>query len=288
MPEHMPPGLCDDPAPAGADQPPPPKGYSGGACPAIAAGYNVGFMSQGRMREFAFVAPTDYDPTKSYPLVFAWYHLTGNAMEFIDQLDGQALADYTQALIVVPQDTGEYEFVWPETPLDVGNADVDLGLFDDLYACIGEQYNVNTQCVSSLGVSAGGLWTTFLGQHRGEYLASNLAFSGGYPPDAFWWGWQTSGHRFASMVLWGGPTDELILNFDAASRNYIDHLQGDGHFVLRCEHQNGHGLPPIEPGDTGPFESVFHFIRNHPYYKAEDSILAAGMPEIYPDYCQLP
>lgn len=286
--EHMPPGLCDEAVPPGSPEPPAPPAYSGGVCPQITAGYNVGFSSQGRQREFAFVAPSDYDPTKSYPLVFGWYHLTGNAMDFVETIDAQALADYTQALIVVPQDTGDFEFVWPDTPLDEGQAGVDLGLFDDLYACISEQFNVNRHCVSSLGVSAGGLWTAYLGQRRGQYLASNLAFSGGYPDDIGWWGWQSSGHKFASLVLWGGPSDQLILNFDEAAKNYIAHLQGDAHFVLRCEHTGGHGLPPMDPGDTGPFEAVFHFIRNHPYWASDSLLVDEGMPEFYPDYCTLP
>ncbi len=161
------------------------------------------------------VAPSDHDPSRTYPLVFAWYHISGNAMDFVDDIDVQALADERQMLIVVPQDSGMFEATWPMTPLDNAQAHVDLVFFDDLLSCISEQFSVNASCVASAGVSAGGLWTSFLGQRRGEWLSSNLVFSGGYPTEfgQFWWGWQKSPHTFASMVLWGGPSDQLAIDF---------------------------------------------------------------------------
>ena len=41
--------------------------------------YNGVFKSDGRSREFMFIAPSDHDPTKSYPLGIAWHHLNGDA-----------------------------------------------------------------------------------------------------------------------------------------------------------------------------------------------------------------
>lgn len=283
-------GLCHtEQPPAGAPIPPPPPAYSGGVCPAIAPGYVTNFLSQGRQREFAFVVPSDYDPARTYPLVFAWYHLSGNAMDFVSTIGAQTLADQTQMMLVVPQATGDFQFVWPDTPLDNGEAQVDLGFFDDLLACVSEQYAVNASCVASAGVSAGGLWTAFLGQRRGQYLASNLAFSGGYPTEfgAAWWPWMTSPHRFASLVLWGGPSDELGLNFHEASLRYIDELKGDNHFLVRCEHSGGHGAPPPEPGETEPpFAVIFEFILDHPYWLDGTSPLQAeGIPPHWPSYC---
>lgn len=284
-------GLCHTEPPPGAKMPPPPPAYSGGVCPVIEPGYATGFLSQGKSREFAFVVPSDYDPSRSYPLVFAWYHLTGNAMDFVGTLGAQALADKTQMMLVVPQDTGDFQFVWPDTPLDNGQAEVDLGLFDDLLACLSEQYAVNPSCVASAGVSAGGLWTAFLGQRRGQYLASNLAFSGGYPTEfgAAWWAWMTSPHRFASLVLWGGPSDELGINFHEASLRYIDALKGDGHVLVQCEHSGGHGVPPPEPGQTEPpFAVIFEFILDHPYWLDGTSPLQTeGIPPHWPSYCEM-
>ena len=293
--DPMPPppsGLCHEAAPAGAPEPPSPKSYSGGSCPQIVPGYNTGFTSDGRSREFMLVAPSDHDPSKSYPLVFAWYHITGNAMDFVEYIDVQAVADAKQMIFVIPQDSGMFEATWPMTPLDDNQADVDLVFFDDLLSCIHAQFSVNLSCVASAGVSSGGLWTAFLGQRRGEYLASNLVFSGGYPTEfaSEWWSWQESSHRFASLVLWGGPDDKLGIDFHHASINYIDHLSGDGHFIVRCEHDQGHGAPPPDDDqDEPPVSAIFDFVLQHPYWFEGSSIYQTdGPPEDMPSYCKLP
>lgn len=284
-------GRCHEAPPAGATAPPPPPIYSGGVCPALTPGYVTNFLSGGRQREFAFVVPSDYDPAGTYPLVLMWYHLSGDAMAFVSQLGAQTLADAGQAIIVVPQATGDFEFVWPSTPLDNGQSAVDLAMFDDVLACVAEQYAVNTSCVSSVGVSAGGLWTAFLGQHRGQYLASNLVVSGGYPNEfaGAWWPWQTSPHKFASAVIWGGPNDMLGIDFHEASLNYIDHVRGDGHFVMECEHTGGHGIPPVDANSMAdPIAAVVEFIVDHPYWQEGTSLLQTeGMPAHWPSYCHL-
>jgi hypothetical protein len=288
-----PPTLCHMAAPAGAPAPPSPKAYSGGSCPEISAGYNTGFSSGGRNREFNLVIPSDYDPARQYPLAFAWYHITGDAMSFVDYIDTQSLADQKQMIFVVPQDSGMFEAVWPMTPLDSNQAEVDLVLFDDLLSCLTEQFSVNQSCVSSSGVSSGGLWTALLGQRRGQFLSANLAFSGGYPTEFgdVWWNWQKSPHRFASLVLWGGPSDQLGVNFHNASLNYISHLQDDGHFVLRCEHTQGHGAPPVgdDQSQSEAVASIFDFVLAHPYwYEGSSPWQTDGLPPQVPDYCQMP
>lgn len=278
------PGLCGEAPPMGAPVPPGPPGYSGGACPAFVPGYNVGFTAGGLTREFALIVPNDVDDTGTYPLVFAWYHISGNAMDFVNDIQGQALADAARAIIVIPQDTGMFETVWPDTPLDIGQSGVDLAMFDDLYACISQQYAINTNCVSSLGVSAGGLWTSYLGSVRGQHLASNLTISGGHPDEFVgpWWPWN-SPRKFAGLVMWGGPTDVLGIDFHAASQNLVGDYVGSNHFVLRCEHAGGHGVPPA--GDGDPLQTALHFVRNHPFWLDGASPLDMGFPPFYPSYC---
>lgn len=277
-------GLCGEPVPGGSPVPPGPPGYSGGACPAFVPGYNVGFTSGGLAREFALIVPNAVDDTGTYPLVFAWYHISGNAMDFVNDIQAQALADASRAIIVIPQDTGMFETTWPDTPLDIGQSGVDLAMFDDLYACISQQYAINTNCVSSLGVSAGGLWTSYLGSVRGQHLASNLTISGGHPSEFVgpWWPWM-SPRPFASLVMWGGPTDILGIDFHAASLNLVEDYVGSGHFVLRCEHANGHGVPPVGDGDA--LQTALHFVRNHPFWLDGASPLDMGFPAFYPSYC---
>lgn len=291
-PPVEPAGLCHLEPPAGAPSPPSPKSYSGGSCPAIAPGYNTGFTSDGRSREFMLVVPSNHDASKQYPLVFAWYHITGNAMDFIEYIDVQKVADERQMILVVPQDSGMFEATWPMTPLDNDQASVDLVFFDDLLSCISEQFSVNANCVASAGVSAGGLWTAFLGQRRGKWLSSNLVFSGGYPTEfgQYWWNWQESPHTFASLVLWGGPNDQLGINFHQASLNYKNHLAGDGHYIVSCQHDNGHGAPPPDAGETEPpVGALFDFVLDHPYwYEGVSPYQTEGAPADLPSYCSLP
>jgi hypothetical protein len=277
-------GLCGEAPPMGAVAPPAPPAYSGGACPALVPGYNTGFVAGGLSREFALIVPSDIDETGTYPLLFAWYHISGNAMDFVDQVGAQALADEARGIIVIPQDSGMFEAKWPATPLDIGQSGVDLAMFDDLYACIAQQYAINTNCVSSLGVSAGGLWTSYLGTQRGQYLASNLTISGGHPSEFVgpWWPW-VSQRPFAGLVMWGGPSDVLGIDFNAASLNLVGDYMGSGHFTLRCEHTGGHGIPPAADGD--PLQTALHFIRNHPFWLAGESPLDMGLPAYYPSYC---
>jgi predicted esterase len=282
-------GACAEPPPAGAPTPPSPPSYSGGECPTLTSGYVTGFQSGGRSREFAFAVPTDYDATKSYPLVFGWHPLGGDAMGFLDEF-GLEVVDATQTIYAIPQASGDFQFEWPSTPFDNGSADVDLRFFDDLLACISEQYNINHNCVGSAGVSAGGLWTSFLGQKRGEYLSANVVISGGHPHDTGWWGWSSSPHKFVSLVLWGGPSDELVISFHQASQNLVGEYRDDGHFVIECEHTGGHGSPPPEnPGDPPPYDVLIDFFLSHPYWlgDGESPYHATGLPDEFPSYCSL-
>ena len=238
------------------------------------------------------VVPSDHDPARSYPLVFAWYHITGNAMDFVEYIDTQTLADEKQMIFVIPQDSGMFKATWPVTPLDNNQAGVDLEFFDDLLACVHEQYAVNLNCVASAGVSAGGLWTAFLGQRRGRHLSANMVFSGGYPTEfgQHWWNWQESPHTFASVVLWGGPSDQLGINFHQASLNYISRLEGDGHYIVECQHDQGHGAPPPDAGETEPpVDAIFDFVLDHPYwYEGDSPYEDDGPPDNLPSYCDLP
>ncbi len=287
--ELAPYGACAEPVPAGSPTPPPAPSYSGGVCPTLSPGYITGFQSGGGSREFALAVPSNYDPSKQYPLVFGWHHLGGDAQGFLSQLGSMGIADATQTIYAIPNASGQFQFEWPSTPFDNGSADVDLKFFDDMLACISEQYNVNPYCVGSAGVSAGGLWTSYLGQKRGHYLSANVVISGGHPDDVGWWGWSSSPHKFASLVLWGGPSDELVISFHRASLNLVSEYRNDNHFVIACEHTGGHGAPPSDDGGDPPYGILVDFFLEHPYWlgDGESPYTATGLPEAFPDYCSL-
>jgi hypothetical protein len=256
------------------------------------AGTNM-MMSRGMQRSFILALPSDYTPSRSYPLAFGWHWLNASGGSFLDKAEGQIAIDRMQFILAMPNATGMFSFTWPATPLDIAQSDVDLTFFDDMLACITEQYNINRNCVASIGVSAGGLWTTYLGTQRGEYLnvveslSGGIGDTGGVP----YFLWQETNHKYAGLVLWGGPSDWLVISFSSASMRYSSELRSHGHFAYECEHTSGHGVPPIEPvGDLPRFAPLWQFILDHPYWvpAGQSRYTTEGPPPTNPTWCRPP
>ena len=51
--------------------------------------------------------------------------------------------------------------------------DEEFLFFDDMLACVEAQYHINTSCVSTVGVSAGALFTDQLAQARSNWRISS-------------------------------------------------------------------------------------------------------------------
>jgi len=283
---------CGDPPPPNAPIPPRPAAYSGGACPTLISGENTAFSSSGLNRSFILVVPDNYDPEQTYPILFGWHWLNSSANSFLHKAGIQEVADYYDIIVILPNASGDFLFDWPVTPFDIHLSDVDLTFFDDMLSCASEQFNVDPYCVGSMGVSAGGLWTSYLGVQRGEYLSSNLSLSGGRPDDygGPFWEWEPPDHRYAALVLWGGPTDWLGLSFSAASERYELDLLNSGHFVVECVHDSGHSEPPLELlPDRPKYAAIIGFLLDHPYWiEGTSRYETEGLPDAMPDWCSIP
>lgn len=99
-------------------------------------------------------------------------------------------------------------------------------------------------------------------------------------------------NKFPSLVLWGGATDRLIVNFDEASTRLRDALLDNGHFVVTCTHDRGHALPPLlapSPGES-PLAILWRFFADHPYglAPATSPWIASGLPPFAPSWCSIP
>jgi hypothetical protein len=127
-------------------------------------------------------------------------------------------------------------------------------------------------------MSAGGLQTTQMSYRRSGYLASVSTYSGGLisavpempDPD----------NLFAAMIFHGGPTDEVIVNFQTLSEAYRDDLRARGHFAFICDHGLGHTIP------TDGRASSWQFLQDHPFGTVT-SPYEAGLPQGFPAYCAL-
>src|SRR5690606_17809554 len=137
----------------------------------------------------------------------------------------------------------------------------------DLLSCVDAQYSVNRSCVASVGVSAGALWTVVLAGQRSEYLSSMMVLSGGTDvPQVL--PYTKPARQLPAFVLWGGSSDNCAtINFEQASLNLEQHLAQDGHFIVECTHNCGHGTPPFEPpAGLSKFSGLWRFFLDHPYW----------------------
>ena len=85
-----------------------------------------------------------------------------------------------------------------------GDASYDLTLFDDLRTCLSDNLNVDLYRVSTTGMSAGGLWSTFLSMERSDALATAFIMSGG---TGVGMGFKALDHKMPIILAWGGPND---------------------------------------------------------------------------------
>ena len=169
---------CREEPPPDAMMPPPLPVYEG-QCPALVPGVN-GIVSSNDDREFILVVPTDLQPEENLPVIFLWHWLGGDAQDFLEQGDVQNAVDQYRFIGVIPSSKGDLLFQWPFSIIDPDpREEEEYRFFDDMLACVAEQFNVAEGCIASAGVSAGGLWTGQLASGRGPWLSSILSLSGG-------------------------------------------------------------------------------------------------------------
>lgn len=293
-------GRCGDPVPAGAMQAADPPAYSGGSCPTLAPGANT-IQSAGTDRAFLLAVPSDLQPNEVLPVVFLWHWLGGDAQDFLEKGEVQAAVDAQRFVAVIPEKKGDpadklfglLEITWPAAvSSSQARVDEELTFFDDMLACVSQQYSVNKNCVSSVGVSFGALWTTLLAGARGDHLSSFVSLSGGCGGSLIK-PWGNPAHKMPAIVLWGGPTDNCfsLMNFEATSGTLEDELTAGGHFFLECIHNCGHAEPPFDaPGGAATkYQGMWGFVLDHPFWlgPGQSPYLSEGLPSDIPTWCAI-
>lgn len=283
-------GTCRDPRPPGAAAPPPPPAFSGGTCPTLKPGSNI-IHTSNVDRTFLLVVPSDYDGTEQLPLVFLWHWLGGDANGFLTKGEVQLATDQLRFAAVIPEakDDALNVFKWPysiiATPQQVTD---EVRFFDDMFACVTQQYSIQLDCVASAGVSAGALWTDQLAGQRGQYLSSIMSLSGGVGGQVIK-PWVEPQHKMPAFVLWGGPTDQCVtVQFQTVSKNLETELINHGHFFVECVHNCAHAEPPFEPpGEMSKYTALWQFFLDHPYWLAPGTSpwVQNGLPLGTPEWC---
>jgi hypothetical protein len=292
-------------APRPADPPPFPA-YSKGACPKLVAGptidtsINRAFATSDQKRDFRLIVPKSYDGSADWPLLIAYHWLNASSSSIIRDGELESAAEQMKFIVVVPDDLQKddgkraYQFTWPFA--ETWGQKAELTFFDDMLACVGEQYRIDKRRVHAVGVSAGGLWVTFLSTtDRAKHLASIESLSGGLGADplgAWKMEYVPQPNKFPALVLWGGTSDWMILDFNTASTRYRGALLTDDHFVVSCTHDKGHAMPPIDPPKDGStrLKPIWQFLLDHPYgtTRATSPYAKDGLPADFPAWCSIP
>ncbi len=298
--------LCDAPIPPGAAMPTPPALPAAG-CPALVSGANS-ITTSGKTRNFLLVVPAGFAPEEHLPVLFMWHWLGGSAQGFLTKGSIQTAADQQRFIGVIPSAEGATVFglgldtKWPfDITQSQARMDEEFQFFDDMLACVEQQFHVNQSCVSSIGVSAGALFTDQLAQARSNRLASFISLSGGVNDTIIkpWVG--TGTHKLPAVVLWGGdgpPTMDgnkdilgcagIGMDFSVASRDLETGLEQDGHFFIECKHNCGHVEPPLEPppGES-KYAGMWEFALEHPFWlnPGDSPLLTQGLPAGLPSWC---
>ena len=176
-------------------------GLTGGGCsadtwpkPANGNNQKLTIVVGGKTREYVVGIPSDYSPTKRYPLVFAWHGLGGTgdqvaqggtrAGEIYNGYYGLRYAS-TQAgkpmLFVAGQglpaansDSGT-DYGWRNT-----NGE-DIAYTKAVLAWMDQTYCVDADSIFSIGFSYGGIMSNTVGCSMGDAIRAIAPFSGGGP-----------------------------------------------------------------------------------------------------------
>jgi dienelactone hydrolase len=242
-------------------------------CPALAPGTVEGFASAGRSRSFELIAPEGVDEDTALPLVFVFHGIGDSPGGILGRSELRQMAQEQGFMIAAPagfeiDGTATWNVVSPENE--------DVAFFDDMLTCLGASFNVDQDRVYVAGHSNGGLFASNLLRLRSERLAAAAPISGG------WFTELDSAQRpLPVMVTWGGSADMAFnQDFHQRSLDLIEGLRADGHFVVACDHGQGH----LFPEETWGW--LVQFLLAHDL-QSVDSPLAQGLPEGFPSYCEV-
>jgi hypothetical protein len=223
--------------------------------------------------------------------------------------DIQKAADDQHFIAVIPEAKGatvaftSFNTKWPfDITQSQARMDEEFRFFDDMLACVEQQYTVNESCVSSIGVSAGALFTDQLAQARSNRLASFVSLSGGVGATIIK-PWSGAARKLPGVVLWGGdgpPNMDGVkdilgclgvgMDFCVASGALETALTSQGHFLIECKHNCGHVEPPLEQvNGESKYAGMWEFALNHPFWlpAGQSPFIQKGLPPTLPSWCAI-
>lgn len=250
---------------------------SDGECPDLSEPGRSTFSSGGKERRVHVYFP-EHKPA-DMPVAFFWHPLGATANMITNIIDFGVLADRHDMAFVIPQALSEEPYEWG---FYADDGMYDGVLYDDLRTCLSQELAVDLERVSTMGMSAGGLWSSWLTVRRADTLSTAYVMSGGTGQVVYY---ETPAEPIPVLVMWGGPDDTYSLgartvDFEASSIHFSEHLQADGHFVVECLHDDGHTIPLDALGSFPAWLKAHRFGKESPY--------ASGDLGDLPRWCYVP
>lgn len=287
------------------DGPPAPKAYSGGTCPTFAAGAGK-FASGGLDRDLVVTLPAK---PEGAGVVFLWHGFGDTASNFSAAVGAKMMSKNENVITITPlavidplssEKLTPYkdlaaQFIGPLPPTwsVLDGPEPDLGLFDDLLACLDQQFKIDRKRVYSFGFSQGALFTVRLVLERSDVLASAVMWSGGLGSsggliELVRFTYKTPARRVPVITAAGGTTDlwpneQLpLVNFQTGTDELSKALLTDGHATITCNHGLGHTIP------QDGLSWALPFMFDHEWTKDGASKYFGDDGSAFPPYCTMP
>jgi poly(3-hydroxybutyrate) depolymerase len=180
-------------------------------------------------------------------------------------------------ILVVPEGGPHYPLTWD---MDPAGADDDLRFYDDVLACLDQQFPVDRRRIHSVGFSVGGCFSAYLMGHRSETLASFVSYSGGDQTPAGERLVPMPHHPIPGLLFHGGDTDNLWAG-KPATLSLASRMVANDQFTIVCDHGRGHKLP-------GPVRDMWDFMLAHPFSPGNTAAWAqTGIADKLPAFCEV-
>ena len=250
-------------------------------CPVLLPGENT-MTSAERSRTFIVQLPKQATSTAGLPVIFLFHGVDGTPEGMIDTsgLLPEQAKDKPFVIVSARSERDakgkallKTDWYYASPFYDMDNPD--LVFFDDMHKCVGDQFGLDKSRVYAMGLSGGGLMSSFLTLHRGKVIAAAAPFSGGYLHP-----WPKDSGTAPFVFSWGGPTDKAYeQNFDAMALTILKGFKDSGHFTIACNHGLGHKWP-VEGGAYAAKFLLAHTLGgSNPF--------ANGLGDGWPAYCKI-
>ncbi len=246
-----------------------------GTCPTFKAGM-LSFSAGGVARTAKVWIDEKAAKEKDGPLVFYWHGTGSSPDEAQYGLSAGGIASITAlgGIVVGAVATNGGGFPW------LSETDSTFKLVDEIVACAEKEIGIDERQIHSVGMSAGGLFTSTLSFARSNLFASVAVYSGGGTGM-----FAETKNKFPALIFFGGtkdvypPTGQVLADFAMSTSQYVKVMRDAGHFTIVCDHGGAHSIP------TTGIPAVVPFFLAHPY-GVTPSPYEASFPATVPSYCK--